>query len=688
MDQPANPEAVIWRYMDLSKFLDLLRTSSLFLAPAIKLSDPFEGSVPKLQSIDLIKKLTEHPDVRAEFEKNLTDGPWKDFESWLAMVEKMAEVGRGLPHLTYISCWHMAEIEFFAMWKLYSSSSDSICIRSTYDRLQRLLPDEVFLGKVSYDFELGVNVGNALTRFFKKRASFAYEQEIRAVFMGMGESAQSRLEKGGAVFSVDLNELIEAVYVNPDAPAWFYEVERDVCEKYRLVKEVKQSALGGDQVGSSHDGYNFILHCFHFGYATIQQSDAPYDVERDKNPASTSEAIGGFRVLRSTPPYKLIPRSRNQPILLFMHESGLDISEEFYAYKDRASGYIARASHFPFQWGLPNGARNKNGFPIEFFRWDRRVLKRMVDRAEHIIRCLIIWMAWARLRSGLVEPVYSVLRRNPSTSGSGRPAPSRCSCGAQRGSLEPVLCELCSREQNQNAPVHHLYSIRGLPLYDLRVAPFSVSLPEKKVPRPLDGGEGFRVRGCESQPHPQPLSFPGRRGEFSDRSALHRETGSRKRIRNDKVFSSEILIMRMERLGKLYEEIDTRAARIAGLWLGRMKNREEALLPWWEKGWDEGGARSANHSLDGENSIPLTPAPLPTKGERGAPTSRDAPNDQRSGATALSGTRRNAVSITPIKSSDPPPDMMEGAPDDERDDVLALHDGAIRAAELFTRHCV
>ena len=31
--------------------------------------------------------------------------------------------------------------------------------------------------------------------------------------------------------------------------------------------------------------------------------------------------------------------------------------------------------------------------------------------------------------------------------------------------------------------------------------------------------------------------------------------------------------------------------------------------------------------------------------------------------------------------------MMEGAPEDERDDVLALHDAAIRAAELFTQHC-
>ena len=240
-----------------------------------------------------------------------------------------------------------------------------------------------------------------------------------------------------------------------------------------------------------------------------------------------------------------------------MHEPGLDIPEEFYAYKDRASAYIARASHFPFQWGLPNGARNKNGFPIEFFRWDRRVLKRMIDRAEHIIRCLIIWMAWARLRSWLVVAAPS-------------PLPPRTN-HAPRTS-EP--------------PVHHLYSIRGLPLYDLRVAPFTVSLPTREF-----------------------VGSPERNPSRNGRS---------KRIRNDKIFSSEILIMRMERLGKLYDEIDTRAARISGIWLGRMNYKEKAFLPpRGEKDWDEGGARSANQPPDEENSLPLTPAPLPLRGDKG-----------------------------------------------------------------------
>ena len=472
-----------------------------------------------------------------------------------------------------------------------------------------------------------------------------------------------------------------------------------------------------------------------------------------------------------------------------MHEAGLDISEEFYAYKERASGYIARASHFPFQWGLPNGAKNKNGFPIEFFRWDRRVLKRMVDRAEHIIRCLIIWMAWARLRSGLVEPVYSpLLGRNPS--GSGRPAPSLCSCGAN---TDECVCgaalSTTHREaggeaggQNQNARVHHLYSIRGLPLYDLRVAPFKVSLPSETTRSSL------RTQGSGND-------VPDSRFRGNERNPSR--SGRSKRTRNDKVFSSEILIMRMERLGKLYDEIDTRAARIAGLWLGRMspnllardpRRASDALRPtlgrdgpytsdcagaecpetqttephsskqktsadpnenWGPRlnsgnepdetsdAWKPASAgisgdqesdhapRQLSRSPERASGIEEKPTPDPgsSPGKAGMQTSdlmssraqcgtklRSADTGPEATAPPGSGpgsaphhsvsqrvpsrkrrmprSGRSELKITPIKSPDPPPDMMEGAPDDERDDVLALHDGAIRAAELFTQHCV
>ena len=44
---PSPADAILWRYMDFTKFVSLLETRTLFLARADKLGDPFEGSVPK-----------------------------------------------------------------------------------------------------------------------------------------------------------------------------------------------------------------------------------------------------------------------------------------------------------------------------------------------------------------------------------------------------------------------------------------------------------------------------------------------------------------------------------------------------------------------------------------------------------------------------------------------------------------
>ena len=42
---PPSDDAVLWRYMDFTKFVSLLDRSALFFARADKLNDPFEGSV-------------------------------------------------------------------------------------------------------------------------------------------------------------------------------------------------------------------------------------------------------------------------------------------------------------------------------------------------------------------------------------------------------------------------------------------------------------------------------------------------------------------------------------------------------------------------------------------------------------------------------------------------------------------
>lgn len=112
----------------------------------------------------------------------------------------------------------------------------------------------------------------------------------------------------------------------------------------------------------------------------------------------------------------------------------------------------------------------------------------------------------------------------------------------------------------------------------------------------------------------------------------------------------------MERLGTLIDEIDARAGRIAGIWLARMQKSELSRSPKRASGTQK------TNVLDPGSSL----------GKAG----------ERRGFS-------NAPSWhpIPIKSPDPPPDILQDASDEERDDLLALHDAAIRAAELFSQHC-
>ena len=44
---PPPSDAILWRYMDFTKFVALLEMRALFFARSDKLNDPFEGSLPK-----------------------------------------------------------------------------------------------------------------------------------------------------------------------------------------------------------------------------------------------------------------------------------------------------------------------------------------------------------------------------------------------------------------------------------------------------------------------------------------------------------------------------------------------------------------------------------------------------------------------------------------------------------------
>lgn len=42
-----DPDTRIWRYVDLTKFLDMLSRRKLYFARLDRLGDPFEGAIPR-----------------------------------------------------------------------------------------------------------------------------------------------------------------------------------------------------------------------------------------------------------------------------------------------------------------------------------------------------------------------------------------------------------------------------------------------------------------------------------------------------------------------------------------------------------------------------------------------------------------------------------------------------------------
>ena len=177
--EPNNRDAMIWRYMDFTKYVAFLESSSLYFARADRLEDPFEGSYsrPNVEMRPTVFKNWGIPDDVADM---------------------VARSNKRFRHWTYVNCWHMNEHESAAMWKLYATSGHAVAIKSSFARLCEVLPGQTFVGLVHYiDYQKEwMPEGNMLLPFMCKRLSFKHEQDVRGLIQGHPEGAGEEAWKG------------------------------------------------------------------------------------------------------------------------------------------------------------------------------------------------------------------------------------------------------------------------------------------------------------------------------------------------------------------------------------------------------------------------------------------------------------------------------------------------------------
>ena len=218
---PDNPNIMIWKYLDFTKFIDLLTSKKLYFSRFDKFDDIFEGSLPRksvLARTDQLKYFGVEDNTEL-----LSDEFWD-------------KIGLDLKQKFAASCWHMNNHESTAMWKVYLKTNEGVAIQSTYNRLYNCLnetKDPIYLSVVHYkDFETEtIHWGNRMVPFVHKRISYGFEQELRAIIKS---DDGYDLDKGGYKVGININKLIENIFIAPAAPIWFTELVKTLVADLKI----------------------------------------------------------------------------------------------------------------------------------------------------------------------------------------------------------------------------------------------------------------------------------------------------------------------------------------------------------------------------------------------------------------------------------------------------------------------
>jgi hypothetical protein len=220
---PEDDQTIVWKYLDLSKFLDLLLSRKLFMSRSDKFEDQYEGTFSE-PTYEEIKKIAENNPRFLQYYKSHR--------------EKIV-----------ISSWHINEYESFAMWQIFTKNNEGLAIQSTLGRLKKALENEKkieqFIGEVNYiDYKKEyIPFEDTFFPFLFKRKSFQYEREIRII---SDVTENQIIVNDGLKIDVDINSMIEKIYIHPKSENWYKNLVFQLMEQLGFNFNIEKSDLESD----------------------------------------------------------------------------------------------------------------------------------------------------------------------------------------------------------------------------------------------------------------------------------------------------------------------------------------------------------------------------------------------------------------------------------------------------------
>ncbi len=223
-DPDLEDELTISRYLDLSKFVDLIRTNELHLEPAVNFDDCLEGTLPE----------TIREGMRVHLDKEKYDKSIEELE-----LERKVR--------TNLSCWTIGPEDNMALWKIYGASSQSVAVSTTVKRLITAAfnwcsEGTVLIKKVIYINHAGELPDGVYSLdqhiFGFKHMAYSYEREVRVVL-----SRPPGVIKKPLRLPVVFNDFATKIIVSPESGDWFYNLVSDIACKYGITAPVQKSEL-------------------------------------------------------------------------------------------------------------------------------------------------------------------------------------------------------------------------------------------------------------------------------------------------------------------------------------------------------------------------------------------------------------------------------------------------------------
>lgn len=262
----SNNEMMLWRYLTLPKFIRMLQTNEIWFSRPKYFNDPHEFSTDRSTQQSLIEwrlnsfcraynravksSRTRYLGVAATLTDGLAisgDGVIKEQSVKFSDLSPilLSSIRNDLKRWQEsfgISCWRYSEHDSVAMWNQYASIEEGIAITANLEKLRFALRKygDIRLALVDYR-----DMSTDSTQPMKgiplqfKDIRFAAEDEARFYF-----SMPLHSEQPGIGIKVKLAEVVDAIYLSPNANQWFKDIVSNLVSRYHLNVNIVDSPLG------------------------------------------------------------------------------------------------------------------------------------------------------------------------------------------------------------------------------------------------------------------------------------------------------------------------------------------------------------------------------------------------------------------------------------------------------------